>query len=144
MKIKEEKGVAGIDISVSIILITIFISIIAVLLFHIQKNEEDIKRKSEAMSYAIEKMEEIKSNGFEKLPQKGTEKIEGYEDQYIVAKDGTITPYYQEIRVKDYSELEGKEDKQAEVLKIVTVNILYKSGKSQEKVEITTGISKEE
>ena len=35
MKIKQEKGITGIDIAISVIIITIFIAIIAVLTFNI-------------------------------------------------------------------------------------------------------------
>ena len=45
MKLKEEKGIAGIDIALSVIVIAVFVSIIAVLMFNIQRNEEVIKRK---------------------------------------------------------------------------------------------------
>lgn len=147
MNLKEEKGIAGIDIAISLIVITVFVSIIAVLMFNIQKNEEEIKRKSEATSYAIDILEEIKGQGFAILPSAGTNKITGYEDKYIT-EDGQekATPYYQEVTVKDYSELEQNKDKdvEAEVLKIVTVKVSYKSGKNTESVEISTVITKED
>ena len=147
MKLKEEKGIAGIDIALSVIVIAVFVSIIAVLMFNIQKNEEEIKRKSEATSYAIDILEEIKGQGFAILPSAGTNKITGYEDKYIT-EDGQekATPYYQEVTVKDYSELEQNKDKdvEAEVLKIVTVKVSYKSGKNTESVEISTVITKED
>ena len=144
MDIKSEKGITGMDIAISVIIITIFISLIAVLSFNIQKTQEDIKRKSEATSYAIEIIEELKLNGFSNLPEKGTNKIDGFEDGYILDEEGKTTPYYQEITVKDYSELEGNENKYAEIIKIITVKISYKSGSETESVEITTDITKEE
>lgn len=147
MKLKEEKGIAGIDIALSVIVIAVFVSIIAVLMFNIQRNEEEIKRKSEATSYAIDIIEEIKGQGFAILPATGTNKITGYEDKYIT-EDGQekATPYYQEVTVKDYSELEQNKDKdvEAEVLKIVTVKVSYISGKDNESVEISTVITKED
>lgn len=144
MDIKSEKGITGMDIAISVIIITIFISLIAVLSFNIQKTQEDIKRRSEATSYAIEIIEELKLNGFSNLPEKGTNKIDGFEDGYILDEEGKTTPYYQEITVKDYSELEGNENKYAEIIKIITVKISYKSGSETESVEITTDITKEE
>ena len=42
MKLKEEKGIAGIDIALSVIVIAVFVSIIAVLMFNIQRNEEGL------------------------------------------------------------------------------------------------------
>ena len=128
MNFKEEKGIAGIDIAIAVIVLAIFVSIISVLMFNIQKNDEEIKRKSEATSYAINI-------------------IEGYEDKYITEEgQEKATPYYQEVTVQDYSELEQNKDKdvEAEVLKIVTVKVSYKSGKNTESVEISTVMTKED
>lgn len=144
MKIKQEKGITGIDIAISVIIITIFIAIIAVLTFNIQKNNEEIKRKSEATSYAIDIIEQIKINGFSKLPAKGTNKIEGFADGYIIGEDGKATSYYQEITVKDYSEITGNPETLPEIIKLVTVKVSYKSGNETQSVEITTDITKEE
>lgn len=141
---KKQNGIAGIDIVISLIIITVFISLIAVLTFNIQRNNEEIKRRSEATSHAIDIIEEIKGKGFSKLPPTGQYTIDEYPDGYILNEDGSATPYYQEIRVKDYSELEGNVEKEAEIIKIVTVNVSYKSGKNNENVEISTSITKEE
>ena len=140
---RKQNGIAGIDIVIALIIITIFISLIAVLTFNIQRNNEEIKRKSEATSFAIDKIEEIKGKGFSSLPQAGKNTIDEYPDGYI-EQNGSSTPYYQEIRVQDYSELEGNEGREAEVVKIVTVKISYKSGNNDENVEISTAISKED
>lgn len=147
MNFKEEKGIAGIDIAIAVIVLAIFVSIISVLMFNVQKNDEEIKRKSEATSYAINIIEEIKGKGFSILPVAGTNKIEGYEDKYITEEgQEKATPYYQEVTVQDYSELEQNKDKdvEAEVLKIVTVKVSYKSGKNTENVEISTVMTKED
>ena len=37
MNFKEEKGIAGIDIAIAVIVLAIFVSIISVLMFNIQK-----------------------------------------------------------------------------------------------------------
>ena len=107
------------------------------------RNNEEIKRRSEATSFAIDKIEEIKGKGFSALPPLGQNTIDEYPDGYI-EQNGSSTPYYQEIRVQDYSELEGNEGREAEVIKIVTVKISYKSGNNDENVEISTAISKED
>lgn len=64
MHIKEEKGVAGIDIAISVILITIFIALIANLISNINLNSEDTKRKTIAASYAVQEIENIKAKGY--------------------------------------------------------------------------------
>lgn len=141
MDIKKANGIAGVDIVISVIIITIFIAVIAVLTFNIQRNNEEIKRKSEATSYAINIIEDIKRKGFSILPKVGQNTIADYPDGYI-NENGSSTPYYQEIRVEDYSEQDNT--KEAEVIKIVTVNISYKSGNNDENVKISTAIVKED
>ena len=82
MKIlKKEEGITGIDITIAIILITIFISIIATLFYNIQKTSTELERETIATSYAVEIIEEIKALGFGQLPNvdEGTNQITGYE-----------------------------------------------------------------
>ena len=64
MHIKEEKGVTGIEIAISVILITIFIALIANLISNINLNSEDTKRKTIATSYAVQEIESRKANGY--------------------------------------------------------------------------------
>lgn len=64
MHIKEEKGLTGIDIAISVILITIFIAFIANLISNINLKSEDTKRKTVATSYAVQEIENIKSKGY--------------------------------------------------------------------------------
>ena len=140
---RKQDGITGIDIVISIVIITIFISIIAVLTFNIQRNNEEIKRKAEATSYAIDIIEEIKGNGFKDLPQMGEETIDKYPDGYILNEDKTsATPYYQQITVEDYNKYNNNVE--PEYIKIVTVKVIYKVGKNEENVEISTAITKEE
>ena len=143
MKLKAESGITGIDITVSITLISIFIALIATITYNIQKKSADIERLSEATMYAVELVEEIKSGGFDILPAKGTNTIENYEPGYILDNEGKETPYYQEIQVLDYTELPGNESKVSEILKKVTVNVKYMSGSKEKTVELSTIISKE-
>lgn len=66
MVIKEEKGVTGIDIAISVIVITIFIAMIANLIASININAKDTERKTKAISYAVQEIEKIKALGYSK------------------------------------------------------------------------------
>ena len=61
MNIKSEKGITNIDIIVSIILITLFVAIIATLMYSINSNSKSVERRSEATNYAINTIEKIKA-----------------------------------------------------------------------------------
>lgn len=148
MNLRDQRGVTGIDITISVILITILISLITVLSYNIQKSSQDVQRRTEATSYAVEVLERVKSEGFDILPKAGngnTIDDERFEDKYIVDASGEPTGFYQEVRVEDYSELRGDEGSQKvpDLLKRVTVTISYKSGTDTKTVELSTLMSKE-
>ena len=145
--LKNEKGVTGVDITIAIILITIFVAIIATLFFNIRKTSSDIERRTQATAYAVSIIEQIKANGFDALPtvSDGTNIITGYEDKYI-QDNGVDTPYYQIIRVEDYSEIvesTGEEEIQPDVVKKITVTIAYKSGNENQEISLSTSMSKD-
>lgn len=64
MVVKEEKGVSGIDIAISVIVITVFISVIANLIINININNKELERKTIATSYAVQEIEKIKAFGY--------------------------------------------------------------------------------
>lgn len=57
---KSEKGFTAIDVSIAIILIFIFVSILAVLFFQYNNSSQELERKSQATYYAISEIEKIK------------------------------------------------------------------------------------
>ena len=140
--LKEEQGITGIDITIAIILITIFVAIIATLYFNIQKTSDDIERKTQATAYSVQIIEEIKANGFDSLPtvSENTNLIDGYEDKYI-KENGKDTPYYQTVRVEDYSQLEGSGAIQPDIVKKITVIIKYRSGNEDQEIALSTSMS---
>ena len=133
MNFKSEKGATGIDITIAIIIIGLFIGLIVSLMYGINKSSKDIERKTEATNYAISEIEKLKAEDFDTLESKQTS---GYIDG---------TPYYKTIKVVDYADLEENqgEDKERGLIKKVTVEISYKSGKEDKKVELSTALSKE-
>ena len=133
MNFKSERGATGIDITIAIIIIGLFIGLIVSLMYGINKSSKDIERKTEATNYAISEIEKLKAEDFDTLESKQTS---GYIDG---------TPYYKTIKVVDYADLEENqgEDKERGVVKKVTVEISYKSGKEDKKVELSTALSKE-
>ena len=64
MNIEEEKGIAGTDIAISKILLTIFVAMIANLIANINSNTKNIDKKTTATSYAEQEIERIKALGF--------------------------------------------------------------------------------
>lgn len=138
-KLKEEKGITGIDIIVSVIIIAMFVAIIAIIFSNITSNSKGIDRKTEATYKAISLIEEIKNAGIENV-----DKFIDAEGSSILDEEKNPTPYTKKVTVIDYTEMEGNEDKIPGIVKKVTVEVSYQNGGKTEKVELSTLLTAKE
>lgn len=76
MKFRSEKGYTGVEIAISVIIITIFVSLIAVIISRFNSSANEIRYKEKATTIAIEEIEKIKKDGFEPLIDKGIDSKE--------------------------------------------------------------------
>lgn len=130
MNFKSEKGLTGIDITVAVIVLTLFVAIITSLFYSINLTSLAIERKKEATSIAIKIIEELKVTDFNLLEKQ--EKAEYYKNA-----EGKETPYYKEVIITDYADMEGNTDKVKGLVKKVTVKMSFKVGKNTESVEFS-------
>lgn len=138
MKIKSEKGITGIDITVSILVITIFISLIGVLIFNIDSQSKSIERRTEAAYQAVNLIEELKGMTIEELEALSEDEKNGYIEG---------TSYTKQIEIVDYKDLteENQNDDtiQSGILKKVTVTVLYKDGVDTEEISLSAIVTKD-
>ena len=73
MKIKNQEGFTSIDLTISIILITLFVALIVAIMYTINANFISIQRKTEATNYAINEIESLKAQNFEDLQDTPTD-----------------------------------------------------------------------
>ncbi len=141
MKIRNEKGFTGIDISISVVIIFIFVSIIAMLIYQVNSEAKEISLRSDATYLAINEIEQVKNNG-----------IEAYTDISIANGNSVICEneeiegtqgFYRTITIIDYTDLEGNEDKVSNIVKKATVRISYMFQAEEQSVELTTTLTKE-
>lgn len=136
MLVKEEKGLTGVDIAISIVVMTIFIAMIANLIANITLNTQDIKRKSTATSYAVQEIEKIKAQGY----------IDDYNSKGIDSEDvysnSEFSGYHKKVTIKDYVLVTNNKNKKQDIVKEITVEISYKLGGKDKKVTITTYVAK--
>ena len=138
MDFRSEKGISGIDIVASVIIVTIFIAIIANIIANINLNSKDIEKKTKATSYAVDEIEIIKAEGY----------LESYQDKGINQEDindenGQFTGYHKKISIKDYVLIKNDQTKQANIVKEITVEISYMNRKGTQNVQISTYVTKE-
>ncbi len=138
---RSEKGFTGIDISVSVIIAFIFVTIIAVLIYRVNSTSKEITLRSDATYIAINEIEQIKNNGFDEYGTRseadGTSVVTSNEE--VAGNEG----FYKTITVIDYTDLPGNGDKVKNIVKKATVKISYMFQAKEQSVEISTILSKE-
>lgn len=129
MKMKSEKGYTGIDMAISVVVIFIFVSLIAILSYQMNSYSKEIELKSEATSLAIDEIEKIKNMTFGDIESKDfpTEEIK--------------TGFFRTVTIIDYNEI--RNDKKPGFVKQITVEIKYMFKGNEQKVELSTIMSKE-
>ena len=141
MKFYSEKGYTGIDIAISIVVITIFISLIAVIISRFNSSANELQYKEEATVIAIEEIEKVKAQGFETYKDisiaNGNSEISTNEE--IEGKEG----FYKTIIIEDYTDIEGNSEKISGLVKKATVKISYMFQGKEQTVELSTILSKE-
>ena len=134
MNIRNSKGFTGIDISIALIVIVIFVSIIANILYNFEVQSKAVERKSQATSIMIDILEYAKNTNFDDV---NTENLIVYKEQ----KYNNLKGYEIEIICQNDTEvLEIETDNSTHVAKKITVNISYLVGKNTQILNIYTWI----
>lgn len=134
MNIRNSKGFTGIDISIALIVIVIFVSIIANILYNFEVQSKAVERKSQATSIMIDILEYAKNTNFDDV---NTENLIAYKEQ----KYNNLKGYEIEIICQNDTEvLEIETDNPTHVAKKITVNISYLVGKNTHILNIYTWI----
>ena len=138
MKIKSEKGIVGADIAIAVVVIFIFVSLISILIYNINSLSARLDRMSEATYMAINEVEQLKIDGYDKYKNS----MENDSNNGIVVNNEMVQEgYYKTIKVIDYTDIEGNEDKTTKIVKKATVTISYMYKGEEEKVELSTVLS---
>lgn len=133
MDLREQKGFAGSDIIISVIILFIFVSLISTMFYNFNISGKEVERRSEAVNIAVSEIEQIKINGFSQLINDNI----SCEKKAVEGKNG----YYKTITVEDYADTDTT--KQKDVVKKVNVKITYKFKNQEQNVELSTILSKE-
>ena len=146
MKIKDEKGFTGIDITVAVIIIMLFMTLIGTIFYNITASHRKLERKTEATYIAIDVMEKLKAQNYEDLivGEYNSNKItdEEYEKNKTakILKDAIEEGYSLKVTIKNYN---TPEENGYDLVKIITVKVEYKVGKNTENVELKTTVTRE-
>ena len=127
MNFKSQKGISGVDITVSIVLITIFVTLACMVSGRIIQNRNRSSVGREAISYAISEIESLKQKTVD--------------DSTLVNSSGYITntSFYKIITIEDCRDILGGSTI-AGKLKKATVEIKYKESGTVKTIELSTMI----
>lgn len=136
-KIIANKGFTTTDIVISIIIIIIFVSIITTLFYNFYLSTSAKNRNAIALNCIIDVIEEAKMLNYDELDQTKIQDLLG-----ILKSNKTIPNGYEvSVNVQRYNELEGNNTKK-DLIKILKVKVEYLVGQKNEKIEISTLITK--
>lgn len=135
MKLKNNKGITGVDIAISTTIIIVFISFISALFYNVGTTSKKIERKTVATDFAINIIEAMKTSSFTNLePTENAEKenfVDLTQEQINSLISKNIPDGYKiSIYIEDYNN--------ENIIKIIKVKVTYKIGKNTEDVTIET------
>ena len=138
MDLKNNKGYTGVDISIAMIILMIFIPTVFAISYSIQKTSNEVKRKSEAISIATEILESAKGMSFENLESmEEEENISLLEEKY--SKDVSFDI---NIEVENYYPEEVNEEDRMDLVKKIKITVTYPIGNKTKSIDISTVRSK--
>ena len=149
---KKNNGFTGVDISISIIVILIFVPTIFGVVYNIQKTNAGIERKTNAVNIATDVLEIVKSeqysditvsnsklvtdlnNKYTKSSYTNTEKEEdGYNYIYYSTKGSNNESYQIQLGIKNYYPSSSKTE---DYVKEIKVRVFYFFGNSVKDIDI--------
>jgi len=145
MNLRNNKGVTGVDISVALIVVVLFVGLISTLVFNFSVTSQGINRKSDAINIAIQKVESLKNTAYADVVSTEPESPEYRDKDGQAANSG---PYKVEVDVKRYNDPQAgfvtqeQADKLQDIIKIVKVTVSYTVQAETQKVELSTVITK--
>ncbi len=158
MKIKNQKGIAGIDIIIALVSLGIFIVIITTLVINYNSQAKQLELKAIAIEYAVAEIEKIKGTGYIDYEDENSNGVfdegepQGYDNLGIdqidnlgeenkeILLNGKSTGFYLTIMIEDYKH--RKESAQPNIVKEITVKISYMFQGEEQSQSITTLITK--
>lgn len=137
LEIKENKGLTTADIVVAVSIIIIFIGLITSLFYNFYMTTTAKNRNAIATNCLIDVIEEIKTIKYEEIDNdKINLLISNMQENKTIPKGYEIN-----YEIQKYNEIEGNTSK-SDLIKILKVSVQYTLGQKEEKIEISTLITK--
>lgn len=137
IKLKDDKGFTATDITIAIIIMLIFISIITTAYYNYYLTITSKNRNAVATNCIIDVIENVEMMNYEDITEDTVKaKIQELYDDNILPQQ-----YVVEATVEKYNETDGNTSKK-DLIKTITVTVEYKTGKKTQRLEISRLITK--
>ena len=163
MKIKNNKGLTGVDVTIAVVILAIFVTLITNMFYNVSQIANTVNRKSQATYIAVQVIEAMKQLEYNSLPKGyvGESDLVDMTVEEAEIENTTITleglntilgdekkiklnnGYSVDIKVENYIKI--KDDLELkDILKQLTVTVKYKNKNKEQKVELSTVVVNEE
>ena len=148
MNLKNNKGYVGIDASIAVLVLLIIVPTLVGMIYNVNKTNNFIDRKTEAISIAVNTIEVAK--GIEVSVLDTDTVIQDLKDNIYTELDTTEmtltkdnNTYKIEVDIQDYADTtEGTaQSATSGYVKIVNVTVTYRAGKQEKNIELNTVIN---
>lgn len=137
-KIKTSTGNTGIDIVISLGLITITLGVLAALYFNTYIANTEIERRTQAINYASQIFEKISEYYYGDITETNLAITTNEEGNQEIAGIEILPPYTVALTIENY-----KSDAATDVVKNIIVNITYTIGNKNEELTLSRYKTKE-
>lgn len=150
-KLKEQKGFAGSDAIIALLIISLFAGLIATISYNIYLSNTSVKRMSKATGYIVDVFEYIDKINYDEINEENL--ISYFNNKYYYKDNGNTiktdaevkmkeeqeenitTPYKAEINIIKYNQTEGNTDK-LDFVQEITMIVRYRLGNREQKIEM--------
>lgn len=147
MKLRDNKGVVGIDISVAVVILLILVPTIMGIVYNINSSKHSSKVKTEALNIAVNTIETAKGISLESLTNQELLSTLNSSNLYVMTVDNvtnsaiittSIATYKLQVDVKDYKDLNNDEENDIieNIVKRIEVKVTYKIGDKEQTLEL--------
>ncbi len=142
MNLKGNKGITGVDVSISIIVMLIFTSLIVSLIYNINISSKSIERATEATYIVQNTLEQVKKAEYDEIGNENwintiieQNKKNGYKLEIQVGVPENISEKINNENEKFYNS-------DSDIMKKVIAKVSYTVGKQEKEVEMSTVITR--
>lgn len=136
--LKNQKGIAGSDALIAILIIALFVGLIATISYNIYLSNSSVKRMSKATSYIVDMFEYIDKIYYDDVTEENLKKY--FNDKYgeeakVIETEDENVPFKINLEITNYNETEGNDDK-LDLVKQIVMKVNYKLGNKPQTIEM--------